>query len=131
MGFDCEGRGSLLIPYFCSATQSEGAWKNGLCVRVGVNVYRLRVGSNPPTHPPRAELSTGGLREHLLGLAVTVRGFDIDQSLGSEFAQGLGPGLATRLVKGAPLLHNPLTILVHAVPDENDIQNEQAGCYQH
>ena len=49
----------------------------------------------------------------------------------SQFAQGFGAGLATSLAKGGPLLHNPLTILVHAVPDENDIQNEQAGCYQH
>ena len=34
------------------------------------------------THPPRAELSTGGLREHLLGLAFRVQGFDIGESLG-------------------------------------------------
>ena len=61
-------------------------------------------------HPPGAELTTGILRKHLIGLCLKGLG------LGS----GLELGLVTRLTKGAPRLHHPLAILVHDIPEEGN-----------
>ena len=52
--------------------------------------------------------------------------FDIGANLG--FGLTLGRDWPTRLAKGAPRLHNPLLILVHAAPGEN---NPHDACHQH